>query len=75
MWVIIVFVLILSQKPAWKYLHISPTELRGVVNENRSMRDRAERMMRDYIKQTHNFATLSHFLNPIDPMYRISTIK
>lgn len=50
-------------------------ELRGVVNENRSMRDRAERMMRDYIKQTHNFATLSHFLNPIDPMYRISTIK
>uniref|UniRef100_A0A0P4WF28 Phosphatidylinositol-4,5-bisphosphate 3-kinase n=2 Tax=Scylla olivacea TaxID=85551 RepID=A0A0P4WF28_SCYOL len=47
-------------------------ELRGIVSVNRSMRDR---QMRIHMKKSHNFATLSHFLNPIDPMYRISTIK
>ncbi|MPC31407.1 Phosphatidylinositol 4,5-bisphosphate 3-kinase catalytic subunit beta isoform [Portunus trituberculatus] len=47
-------------------------ELRGIASVNRSMRDR---QMRVHMTKPHNFATLSHFLNPIDPMYRISTIK
>ncbi|XP_042215110.1 phosphatidylinositol 4,5-bisphosphate 3-kinase catalytic subunit delta isoform-like isoform X2 [Homarus americanus] len=50
-------------------------EVREIVNENRSVRDRAEKLMREYMKKPHTKAALSHFLNPIDPMYRISTIK
>ncbi|XP_047485037.1 phosphatidylinositol 4,5-bisphosphate 3-kinase catalytic subunit delta isoform-like isoform X1 [Penaeus chinensis] len=50
-------------------------EVRGVVNDNRSVRDRAERMMKEYMNQPHARSALSHFLNPIDPMYRISNIN
>nr|ALY05366.1 phosphatidylinositol 3-kinase [Palaemon carinicauda] len=50
-------------------------EAREIVRENRSVRDRAEKCMRDHMKEPKINAALSHFLNPIDPMYRVNKIK